>query len=96
MAVASCISCTFPVKDLTPEVVDYEHNYARVYHVKNVTPVQCGDPDYEDFHIKDDNIELSKMSGHVCFPTDQAQEMIRYYNEYLRRKADCQNLQRVK
>lgn len=86
-------SCAFPVKDLTPEVVDISKGHARIYRVKMVEPVQCGDPDYEVFHIDGEEIPIDQMAGHVCFPTAQMQEMQRYYNEYLRRKADCQNIQ---
>jgi len=30
------------------------------------------------------------MNGYVCIPADQVQYNLRFYNEYLKKKANCQ------
>lgn len=89
MAVVSLNACNnFPVKDMTPEVLDPSRGYARVYKIRDLPNQPCGDPTYE---IYDSGIRLpiDQMAGHVAVPTEQMQTMIRYYNEWQRRNANC-------
>lgn len=91
MAVAAVVSlsgCGFDIKKVTPTFLDVKRGYGRVYKAETVEPQQCGDPNYfySDTGIR---TPIDQMNGYVCVPLDQAQEMLKHYDEYLYRKAKC-------
>lgn len=89
MVVATVLSnCAYKLTKATPEIIDVSRGYARIYNFKNIQNPQCGDPLYEAVY-SGKNIDLKDMSGHICIPTNQAQEMLRYYNEYEKKNKSC-------
>lgn len=85
---ASLSGCGFDITKVTPTFLDTKRGYGRVYKAEIVKPEKCGDPNYF-YSYTGNNIPLDKMNGYVCVPADQAQEMLKYYDEYLYRKANC-------
>lgn len=81
-------SCNYDIKHNTPEVLDTVRKHARIYKAIEIANPKCGDPKFE-FVYSGENIDIDKMNGHICFPTEQAEEMRRYYVEYLRRQDNC-------
>ena len=81
-------SCNYNVKHATPEFLDPSKGYARIYAARSVTPIKCGDPAYE-FYYTGENIAIAQMTGHICLAPEQAQEILRYYNEWLRKDHGC-------
>lgn len=86
-AIASCAN--YQIEKNTPIFLDTKSGYGRIYKSEKVEPVQCGDPDYA-FKYANQNIPIDQMNGMICLPVDQAQYNFRFYNEYLKRKANCQ------
>lgn len=81
-------SCGFDVTKITPEFLDTKRGYSRKYEFVKTEVKECGDPGFEarDTGIR---VPISEMNGHVCFPTDQAQDMYAHYLKYLRDKQKC-------
>jgi hypothetical protein len=86
-------SCAYDLKKANPEFFDPDRGYARVYGFRDVQNPQCGEPKYEPYYTEK-NIPIQEMRGHVCFSTEQAQEMLRYYNEWQRRHEKCPEIYR--
>jgi hypothetical protein len=82
-------SCSgYDITKNTPHFLDTKKGYARVYEAKKIEPQACGEPDYI-FKYTGQTKPISEMNGYVCLPTDQVQYNLRFYNEYLKRKANC-------
>ena len=88
MSLIFCASCQYNVKHAHPEFIDADRGYARVYNFVDAKNPQCGEPKYVP-EYSGKNIPISEMSGHVCLKTSEAQEIIRYYNEYIKKNANC-------
>lgn len=83
-------SCSgYEITQNTPHFIDTNKGYARIYEAKEVKPQSCGEPNYE-FKYTGINKPISEMNGFICLPVNQAQYNLRFYNEYLKRKANCQ------
>lgn len=87
LVLSSCAN--YEITKNTPHFIDTNKGYARIYEAKKVKPEQCGDPEYV-FKYTGINKPISEMNGFVCLPVDQVQYNLRYYNEYEKRKANCQ------
>ena len=81
-------SCNYNITKTTPTFLDTKRGYGRVYAAKKITPAQCGDPDYlyEDTKKR---IPIDDMNGYVCLPVDQAQDILKHYDEYIYRQSKC-------
>lgn len=86
----SLSSCGFNIEHLHPHFLDTQKGYAMVYEAKKITPEVCGDPNYQ-FNYTSVNKPIDQMNGYICLPIDEVQEALRYYNEYLRKKANCRD-----
>jgi hypothetical protein len=82
-------NCNYDIKHATPEFIDASRGYARIYKAQDKANPECGEPKYE-FVYTGQNINMSDMSGHICLPTEQVQEILRYYNDYVRKQQNCQ------
>lgn len=80
---------TYKIETNTPTFLDPVRGYGRVYTAEKIEPKACGEPNYQFVYSKK-NIPINEMQGYVCLPADQVQYNIRYYNEYLKQKANCQ------
>lgn len=80
---------TYKIETNTPTFLDPARGYGRIYKAEKIEPKACGEPDYQFVYSKN-NIPISEMQGYVCLPADQVQYNFRYYNEYLKKKANCQ------
>lgn len=80
--------CGYDIHKAHPEFLDPARGYARIYDAIDIPDAKCGEPKYK-FEYSRKNIPISEMSGHICLPTDQAQEIIRVYNEQARKNANC-------
>lgn len=76
---------------MTPEFIDPTRGYSRIYVEQDVKAPACGEPKYEFIDSKK-TIPIDQMAGHVCLPTAQAQEIIRYYNQWQKSNAKCPNI----
>ncbi len=88
VAVASLSSCGYDITKSTPTFLDTKRGHGRVYAAKKITPESCGSPDYLYFDTKK-RIPIEDMNGYVCLPVDQAQDILKHYDEYIYRKANC-------
>jgi hypothetical protein len=84
--IAGCAN--YQIEKNTPIFLDTKAGYGRLYKAEKSEPKQCGDPNYT-FKYANENIPIDQMNGYICLPTDQAQYNFRFYNEYLKRKANC-------
>lgn len=80
---------TYKIETNTPAFLDPVRGYGRVYKAEKVEPNQCGDPNYK-FVFSGQTIPINEMTGFVCLPADQVQYNLRFYNDYLKKKANCQ------
>ena len=80
--------CGFDIFKSTPTFLDPVRGYGRVYKARPIPNVKCGDPDYE-FYYSQSNVPIADMSAYVCVPVDQAQAMLRSYNEWYRENQNC-------
>jgi len=87
MASLSCCA-NYDIKQNHPLFLDTQKGYARKYQAQSVQPKQCGDPNYE-FIYSGQTVPIDKMNGYVCFETSEVQANLRYYNEFLRKRASC-------
>ena len=69
--------------------LDTKRGYARIYQAKKIEPASCGAPDYEYFYTNK-TIPISEMNGYICLPVDQAQDVLKHYDEFVYKKAGCQ------
>ncbi len=81
-------SCGFDISGITPHVLDTKRDYARVYEIKKITPESCGAPDYK-VSVTLERKPISDMDGYWCIPKEQGQDILKHYDEYLYRKANC-------
>ena len=93
LTLVAVVSCGFDITKVTPEFLDTKRGYARKYEFYKVKAEQCGDP---DFATRDTGVRvpISEMNGHICFPTNQAQDMYAHYLKYLRDKQNCNNFEK--
>jgi hypothetical protein len=85
--VAGCAN--YQIEKNTPIFLDTKKGYGRIYSAEKIKPEQCGAPDYI-FKYTNKNIPIDQMNGYVCLSADQVQYNLRYYNDFLKRKANCQ------
>lgn len=72
--------CAYNPKHLTPEFIDVQKGVCREYHVTQSKP--------EIIFAFTKEKPLSECNGHVAFPVEQAQEMKRYYENWVKHKND--------
>ena len=80
---------TYKIETNTPTFLDPARGYGRVYTAEKVEPKACGEPNYQFVYSKK-NIPINEMQGYVCLPPDQFQYNKRYFDEYMKKKANCQ------
>jgi len=78
----------YKIENNTPTFLDPKKGYGRIYTAQKIEPKECGSPNYE-FIYSNKNVPIDEMQGWVCLPTDQVQYNLRYYNNYLKQKANC-------
>ena len=78
----------YQIENNTPIFLDTTKGYGRIYTAEKTEPKACGEPNYTFVYSKK-NIPINEMNGYVCLPVDQVQYNLRFYNEYLKQKANC-------
>ena len=78
----------YKIETNTPVFLDTVRGYGRIYNLEKINPIECGGRDYKSTY-SGKNINISDMNGYVCLPVDQVQYNFRYYDAYLKRKANC-------
>lgn len=78
----------YKIENNTPIILDPPKGYGRVYTAEKVEPESCGAPDFI-FKYSGTNKPINEMQGFICIPPDQYQYNLRYYQNYLKQKANC-------
>ncbi len=78
-------SCGFDITRIHPHFLDTKRGYARVYEAINIKPANCGDPSYR-FVDSGKRKPLDEMNGYIAIPVNEAQEILKYYNEQNKKK----------
>ena len=78
LTAVSLNACAYNPKHLTPEFIDTVKGVCREYHVTQSKP--------EIIFALTKEKPLSECNGHVAFPVEQAQEMKRYYENWIKHK----------
>jgi hypothetical protein len=90
LALLFLVGCSgYDITKNNPHFLDTQKGYARIYEAKKIEPEACGEPNYK-FEYTGQTKPISEMNGYVCLPVDQVQYNLRFYNDYLKRKANCQ------
>lgn len=80
---------TYKIETNTPTFLDPSRGYGRIYKAEKIEPKACGEPEIA-FKYSGTNIPISEMAGFICIPPDQFQYNKRYFDEYMKQKANCQ------
>ena len=88
--VAVISGCSYDITKTHPHFLDPARGYARIYNAKHIDNPECGKPDYE-FVNSGKTKPIAEMSGFICLPTDEAQNIIKYYNEWKKKNSNCAN-----
>lgn len=76
-ALVSLSSCAYNIKKVTPHFIDTVNGVCRKYVVESVDP--------KVVFKYDSTLPIEQCNGFIAVPVDQAQDMKRHYEEWVRR-----------